>query len=232
MIRPTSSSWVCALPRIRHWRAPSKAIRAEWWRSSRSCPSGLAKWRWVVRWTLAGGSPCPGTRSFRRSTPMDPCPGLRRRFPDVGWRIRLWAAPRRRPSAWLRNLSRGGVDLLLICGEWEGTGHSPGRLGGDVEAAATDGQVPFRVPPRAAARAPDRESANGGGRDGHRSCPRSLRPAPPRSFGARRRHRTASSGRRPTPRDGAEPSPPSGATGRMTDPKLPDVTERSRGRSP
>jgi len=61
-----------------------------------------------------------------------PLSGLRRRFPDLGWRIRLWAAPRRRPAAWLRKLSRGGVDVLLICGEWEGRairqGASPGTL--------------------------------------------------------------------------------------------------------
>ena len=36
------------------------------------------------------------------------------------------------PGAWLRKLSRGGVDLFLICGEWEGRairlGTSPGTL--------------------------------------------------------------------------------------------------------
>jgi alpha/beta superfamily hydrolase len=61
-----------------------------------------------------------------------PLSGLRRRFPDLGWRIRLWAAPRRRPGAWLRQLNQEGVDLLLICGEWEGRairqGASPGML--------------------------------------------------------------------------------------------------------
>ena len=113
-----------------------------------------------------------------------------------------------------------------------GTGHSPGRLGGDVEAAATDGQVPFRVPPRAAARAPGREPANRGGRNGHRSRHRSLRPAPPRSFGARRRHRTASSGRRPTPRNGTGSSPLSGRSGGNTTPSFPTSLSDLVGRSP
>jgi dienelactone hydrolase len=61
-----------------------------------------------------------------------PLSGLRRKFPDLGWRIRLWATPRRRPGTWLRKLSQGGVDLFLICGEWEGRairlGTSPGTL--------------------------------------------------------------------------------------------------------
>ena len=52
--------------------------------------------------------------------------GLRRRFPDLGWWVRLWAQPNRRPSVWLRELVAAGTDVLIVAGEREGR---PIRLG-------------------------------------------------------------------------------------------------------
>jgi hypothetical protein len=51
---------------------------------------------------------------------------LRRRFPDLGWWLRLRAQPRRRPSSWLRDLVGNGTDVLIVAGEREGR---PIRLG-------------------------------------------------------------------------------------------------------
>ncbi len=48
-----------------------------------------------------------------------PLAWLRRRFPDVGWKIRTLAARRTRPESWLRRLERDGVDALLVCGDRE-----------------------------------------------------------------------------------------------------------------
>ena len=52
--------------------------------------------------------------------------GLRRRFPDLGWWVRLWAQPNRRPSVWLREFVAAGTDVLIVAGEREGR---PIRLG-------------------------------------------------------------------------------------------------------
>lgn len=51
---------------------------------------------------------------------------LRERAPSLGWRVRLWSHPRRRPGAWLRTLTRAGTDVLVVNGERE---HRPFRLG-------------------------------------------------------------------------------------------------------
>lgn len=45
---------------------------------------------------------------------------LRRRFPDLGWRLRMLVKRSQRPGRWLRRLDRLGVDVLMVCGEWEG----------------------------------------------------------------------------------------------------------------
>lgn len=65
----------------------------------------------------------PVARAFSKEGPLS---GLRRRFPDLGWRLRLWIKAGQRPGRWLRRLNRMGVDVLLVCGEWEGR---PIRLG-------------------------------------------------------------------------------------------------------
>lgn len=76
-----------------------------------------------------------------------PLSGLRRRFPDLGWRIRLWATPRRRPGAWLRKLSRGGVDLFVICGEWEGRAIRLGTFPGTLKRLRRTGRFRFEYHP-------------------------------------------------------------------------------------
>lgn len=51
---------------------------------------------------------------------------LRERVPSLGWRVRLWSHPGRRPGAWLRTLATAGTDVLVVNGERE---HRPFRLG-------------------------------------------------------------------------------------------------------
>jgi pimeloyl-ACP methyl ester carboxylesterase len=53
---------------------------------------------------------------FHHDGPLAP---LRRRFPNLGWRIRTLIARGARPSAWIKELTGSGVDLLLICGDRE-----------------------------------------------------------------------------------------------------------------
>jgi alpha-beta hydrolase superfamily lysophospholipase len=55
-----------------------------------------------------------------------PLSGLRRRFPDLTWRVRTLAAWGHRPSSWLRQLVDQGTDVLLVCGQREAR---PIRLG-------------------------------------------------------------------------------------------------------
>jgi alpha-beta hydrolase superfamily lysophospholipase len=45
--------------------------------------------------------------------------GLRRRYPDLGWRLRMLVSPSRRPAVWLRQLERDEVDVLIVSGEQE-----------------------------------------------------------------------------------------------------------------
>ena len=82
---------------------------------------------------LAGGPVDPRRRTVQIVTPAvaafldgGPLAALRRRLPNIGWRVRLWAHPRRRPGAWLRELERSGVDLMLVCSDRE---ERPLRLG-------------------------------------------------------------------------------------------------------
>jgi len=76
-----------------------------------------------------------------------PLSGLRRRFPDLGWWIRLWAAPRRRPGAWLGRLSRAGVDLFLICGEWEARAIRVGASQATMKRLRQSGRFRFEYQP-------------------------------------------------------------------------------------
>jgi alpha-beta hydrolase superfamily lysophospholipase len=48
-----------------------------------------------------------------------PLSGLRRRFPDLGWKVRTIMAMGKRPSVWMKELTGAGVDLMLVCGERE-----------------------------------------------------------------------------------------------------------------
>jgi hypothetical protein len=76
-----------------------------------------------------------------------PLSGIRRRFPDLGWRIRLWATPRRRSGAWLRNLNRRGVDLFLICGEWEARAIRLGASNATLDRLRRTGRFRFEYHP-------------------------------------------------------------------------------------
>jgi dienelactone hydrolase len=55
-------------------------------------------------------------QAFHHEGPLSP---MRRRLPDLGWRIRLLVVPRRRPGTWLKRLCGSGVDVFLICAERE-----------------------------------------------------------------------------------------------------------------
>jgi dienelactone hydrolase len=66
---------------------------------------------------------------------------------DDGGRVRLWAAPRRRPAAWLRKLNREGVDLLLICGEWEGRAIRQGTSAASLRRLRRSGRFRFEYEP-------------------------------------------------------------------------------------
>jgi hypothetical protein len=86
----------------------------------------------------------PLVQAFHGDGPLS---GIRRRFPDLGWRIRLWAAPRRRSGAWLRHLSRRGVDLFLICGEWEARAIRLGASKGTLNRLRRTGRFRFEYHP-------------------------------------------------------------------------------------
>ncbi|HUI03330.1 MAG TPA: hypothetical protein VLZ77_07295 [Acidimicrobiales bacterium] len=75
---------------------------------------------------LAGGHLDPRRRVAMPRTPLvqafhheGPLSGLRRRFPDIGWRVRGLMDPSRRSAVWLRQVVAGGTDLLLVCGDRE-----------------------------------------------------------------------------------------------------------------
>ncbi len=61
--------------------------------------------------------------AFHNEGPLSP---LRRRFPDLGWWMRLSVAGPRRPGSWINRLGRLGVPTLVVAGdrEWR-----PIRLG-------------------------------------------------------------------------------------------------------
>lgn len=48
-----------------------------------------------------------------------PLSSLRRRFPNLGWRIRTLMAMGKRPSLWLKDLLAPGTKLMLVCGDRE-----------------------------------------------------------------------------------------------------------------
>jgi pimeloyl-ACP methyl ester carboxylesterase len=75
---------------------------------------------------LAGGNVSPRRRvalprgsviqQFHHEGPLS---GLRKRFPDLGWKVRTILAMGKRPSVWMKELVGSDVDLMLICGERE-----------------------------------------------------------------------------------------------------------------
>ena len=65
----------------------------------------------------------PLVQAFHNEGPFS---GLRRRFPDLGWWLRLLVAGRSRPGAWITKLGRADVDMLFVVGERE---WRPVRLG-------------------------------------------------------------------------------------------------------
>ena len=75
---------------------------------------------------LAGGQLDPRRRVAMPRTPLvqafhheGPLSGLRRRFPDIGWRVRSLMDPSRRSAVWLRQVVESDTDLLLVCGDRE-----------------------------------------------------------------------------------------------------------------
>ena len=55
-------------------------------------------------------------QAFHDEGPLSP---LRRRFPDLGWSVRLVAAGGRRPGSWIAKLGRADVDVLVVAGQRE-----------------------------------------------------------------------------------------------------------------
>jgi alpha-beta hydrolase superfamily lysophospholipase len=55
-------------------------------------------------------------RAFHNQAPLSE---LGRRFPNLGWRLRMLAAGSRRSAVWAKSLVDGGVDVLIVCGEQE-----------------------------------------------------------------------------------------------------------------
>lgn len=63
---------------------------------------------------------------------------IKRRFPDVGWRVRSLMTDRARPVTWLRELIDKDVDVLLICGEIEALPFRQVSSGSLRDAARSD----------------------------------------------------------------------------------------------
>jgi alpha-beta hydrolase superfamily lysophospholipase len=67
----------------------------------------------------------------------------RRRFPNLGWRVRMVLDHRRGPGWWLKELTRRGVDVLIICGEWEGRAFRTGLSGRTRRHLSRSGRFRF-----------------------------------------------------------------------------------------
>jgi alpha-beta hydrolase superfamily lysophospholipase len=83
-------------------------------------------------------------QSFHHQGPLSP---LRRRFPNIGWRIRILMAPSRRSAVWLKELADAGVDLLLICGEREARPIHQGASARLLQKLARTGRLRFEFIP-------------------------------------------------------------------------------------
>ena len=83
-------------------------------------------------------------QAFHHEGPLSP---LRRRFPNLGWRLRTLMAPGRRPSTWLKELVAADVDVLLVCGDREARPIQQGTSARTVERLASTGRFRFEFIP-------------------------------------------------------------------------------------
>ena len=96
----------------------------------------------------------------------------------LGWRARMLARPRSRPSSWLQTLVGNGTDVLLVAGERE---TRPIRFGSTkrlLARLARDREVPVRLHPRPGPRSVDRLTSGHGSRHRDRPPGRSVRLVP------------------------------------------------------
>jgi pimeloyl-ACP methyl ester carboxylesterase len=73
--------------------------------------------------------------------------GLRKRFPGLGWRIRTLMAFGSRPTAWLKELTSSGVDLMLVCGDREARPIRQGSSTRQTSKLAASGNFRFEFIP-------------------------------------------------------------------------------------
>jgi len=83
-------------------------------------------------------------QAFHHEGPLSP---LRRRFPNLGWRLRTLMAPRRRPAVWLKELVASNVDLLLVCGDREARPIHQGASARTLRRLAETGRFRFEFIP-------------------------------------------------------------------------------------
>lgn len=103
---------------------------------------------------LAGGSVDPRRRvalprgsviqQFHHEGPLS---GLRRRFPNLAWRVRTMMAMGKRPSVWLKELTGSDVDLMLVCGEREARPIRQGTSERSMAALVATGRFQFEYIP-------------------------------------------------------------------------------------
>ena len=83
-------------------------------------------------------------QAFHHEGPLSP---LRRRFPNLGWRLRTLMAPSRRPSVWLKELVSSNVGLLLVCGDREARPIHQGASARTLRRLAETGRFRFEFIP-------------------------------------------------------------------------------------
>jgi len=83
-------------------------------------------------------------QAFHNDGPLAP---IRRRFPSLGWRVRILMAPSRRPSRWLRELTDAGVDVLLVCGDREARPFQHGTSSRTLAKLTASGHFRFEYIP-------------------------------------------------------------------------------------
>ncbi len=104
--------------------------------------------------TLDGGDIDPRRRAcipmnglVERFSDENSLSGLRRRFPNLGWKVRNIFAGKRRPAVWLRELDRPDGRSLFVCGEREMRQIRSGMSGHTYRKLATGGSVEFEFIP-------------------------------------------------------------------------------------
>ncbi len=83
-------------------------------------------------------------QAFHHEGPLSP---LRRRFPNLGWRLRTLMAPSRRPAVWLKELVASNVGLLLVCGDREARPIHQGASAKTLRRLADTGRFRFEFIP-------------------------------------------------------------------------------------